>query len=149
MNSQNKVEGKLQLKVAIITAIVATAILGLIVAIIVVATTKPNPTENLITEDTHLVDNGAEEADKATIVTEVATVAEEVTPAEDTPIVEEEPVVEETPAVEEEPVVEETTPVVSTPKNVPKTGPEDLLPLILISGALVAYISSAIKARRQ
>lgn len=139
MYQQPKIEGKINLRVAIISVLVATVILGLVVAIIVIANTKPNIDESS-DNTTTVIDKGADESDKASTVTGKAEgVANEAKSTNsDSPYADS--------SKKTEKKTEKTT---TTVKNLPKTGPEELFPLMILGGALAAYGVSALKTRRK
>lgn len=129
----SNIEGKLHLKVAIISALIATVILGLVVAIIVIATNKPVE-ESEVENTTNVVDNGAEEANKAAAATSEEVTGEVNTTNESSTYTFNK---------------KSDTASTSAVKDLPKTGPEELLPMALIGGALVAYGASELKTRRK
>lgn len=129
----SNIEGKLHLKVAIISALIATVILGLVVAIIVIATNKPVE-ESEVESTTNVVDNGAEEVNKAAAATSEEVTGEVNTTNESSTYTFNK---------------KSDTASTSTVKDLPKTGPEELLPMALIGGALVAYGASELKTRRK
>ena len=135
MYQQPKIEGKIHLKVALISALVATVILGLVVAIIVAANTRPDADKN--EDSTTVVDNGANEANKATAVADKAEGVSNDNKSTGT----------DSPYSKQ--AEKKTTTKTTTSKNLPKTGPEELLPLALVGGMLAAYGVSALKVRRR
>lgn len=139
MYQQPKIEGKIHLRVAIISALVATVILGLVIAIIVIATTKPSVDEGN-DNTTTVVDNGANESDKASTITGKAEGVTGEAKATDS----DSPYADSSKKTEKK--TEKTT---TTVKNLPKTGPEELFPLMILGGALAAYGVSALKTRRK
>ena len=132
MYYQEEAEKKERRKIIAVATAAMVIILVLIVAIIVVATKKSNKTsvggdDNAaftIAEGTETEESESEPESKPEEETEpvVGTITTENAPAE-TPVV-----VAELPA--------------ETNTSMPSTGPEDVLPVALMAGLLVAYLSS-------
>ena len=123
MYNYNEVEKRERRRIISVAVAAAVLILVLIVAIIVVAT-KKTPSENVGgSENTSFVGTIEEEEakDEETVV---GTISTETTPVQ-TP----------------------TSSVVT--ENIPDTGPEDLLPIALMLGALTAYITTLVMKKRQ
>ena len=50
---------------------------------------------------------------------------------------------------EEKTAAQKSTSVTATTEQMPSTGPEEFLPLALVAGTLVMYLSSAVLAKRE
>lgn len=134
MYNYNEVEKRERRRIISVAVAAAVLILVLIVAIIVVAT-KKTPSENVGgSENTSFVLEGSESTEE-----EEGTVEEEKSDSEETVV--------GTISTETTPVQTPTSSVVT--ENIPDTGPEDLLPIALMLGALTAYITTLVMKKRQ
>ena len=145
MYYQGEAEKKERRKIVAVSIIAVILILLLIIAIIVVAVKKSHRVNIVTEENTSLEVSEKTETKKEDVVIENGVKTTENTT--ETTIVIEEPKVE----VKEEAPAKATAQAETKSKedDIPSTGPEDALPVALLLGTLVAYLSSSALAKRE
>jgi len=144
MYYQGEVDKKERRKIIAVATISVIIILSLIVAIVVVATKKS--AKSGISDAQNSAFELIESEDKAEEKTEEDKTADKVTENKEA---KQESVKEIGDLTTKQNQVSKTTNTAATSADMPNTGPEDVLPIALILGALVTYLSSRALAKRE
>lgn len=148
MYYQGEVDKKERRKIIAVATISVIIILSLIVAIVVVATKKSAKSDISDAQNSafELIESEDKTEDKTENKTEENKTADKTTENKEA---KQESVKEIGDLTTKQNQVSKTTNAAATSADMPNTGPEDVLPIALILGALVTYLSSRALAKRE